>query len=135
MKSFCIALLLLGSLYSNAATVDTLAIPSAAMGKTYNAAIVLPDSYAKSKANYPVLYLLHGAYGHFSDWLKSTPDPMTVKNLADRHNIIIVMPEGENYSFYLDSPVNKGSRFETYITGEVIPKIDKTYRTVAAKRG
>ena len=53
MKNLCIALLLLGSLSSYAAKVDTLAIPSAAMGKTYNAAIVLPDSYAKNKANYP----------------------------------------------------------------------------------
>lgn len=135
MRSFCIALLIVCGVSAYAARVDTLAIPSAAMGKTYNAAIVLPESYAKSKANYPVLYLLHGAYGHFSDWLKNTPDPMTVKNMADRYNIIIVMPEGESYSYYLDSPVNKGSRFETYITGEVIPQIDKTYRTVAAKKG
>lgn len=128
-------ILLFACLTANAAKVDTLAVASTAMGKTYKAAVVLPESYSKSKKNYPVLYLLHGAYGHFNDWLKSTPDPMVVKNLADNYNIIIVMPEGETFSFYLDSPVNKGSQFETYITGEVIPKIDKTYRTVAAKKG
>ena len=118
-----------------AAKVDTLAIPSAAMGKTYNAAVVIPNSYAKGKAKYPVVYLLHGAYGHFRDWLKSTPNKMTVKDLADQYNLIIVMPEGETFSFYLDSPVNKESQFETYITKEVIEKIDKTYRTIAEKKG
>lgn len=126
---------LLSGLASQAAKVDTLAIPSTAMGKTYNAAVVLPNSYSKSKAKYPVMYLLHGAYGHFRDWLKSTPNKMTVKDLADQYDIIIVMPEGETFSFYLDSPVNKGSQFETYITKEVIQKIDQTYRTINEKKG
>ena len=120
---------------SFAAKVDTLSIPSAAMGKTYKAAVALPDSYAKSKSNYPVLYLLHGAYGHFGDWLNKTPDKSTVKKLADQYNIIIVMPEGEFFSFYLDGPAAYKSFFETYITREVIEKIDKTYRTIANKNG
>lgn len=129
---FC---LLVGTMNMHAAKVDTLQIPSIAMNKTYKAAVVLPNSYAKSKSNYPVLYLLHGAYGHFNDWLSKTPDKMLVHNLADKYNIIIVMPEGETFSFYLDSPVNKGSQFETYITKEVVQKIDQTYRTVADKKG
>ncbi|WDO12742.1 esterase family protein [Flavobacterium sp. WW92] len=126
---------LLSGLASQAAKVDTLAIPSTAMGKTYNAAVVLPNSYSKSKSKYPVMYLLHGAYGHFRDWLKSTPNKMTVKDLADQYDIIIVMPEGQTFSFYLDSPVNKGSQFETYITKEVVQKIDQTYRTIHEKKG
>jgi putative tributyrin esterase len=131
----CIAFLFGNTILSFASTVDSLQIPSTAMNKTYKAAVVLPNSYAKGKAVYPVLYLLHGAYGHFSDWLSKTPNNNTVKNLADQYNIIIVMPEGETFSFYLDSPVNKGSQFETYITQEVIQKIDKTYRTVSDKKG
>ncbi|TRX42111.1 alpha/beta hydrolase [Flavobacterium restrictum] len=135
LQLLVIALLLSNTFLSFGATVDTLQIPSSAMNKSYKAAIVLPNSYAKSKLNYPVLYLLHGAYGHFKDWLSSTPDKNVVKNLADQYNIIIVMPEGETFSFYLDSPVNKGSQFETYITTEVIQKIDQTYRTVNDKKG
>lgn len=138
MKTFKILFLvffLSQSHFSKAAKIDTLAIPSVAMGKTYNAAVVLPNSYAKGKTKYPVMYLLHGAYGHFADWLKSTPNKMVVKDLADQYNMIIVMPEGETYSFYLDSPTNKESQFETYITKEVIQKIDQTYRTIAEKKG
>lgn len=120
---------------SYAAKVDTLQIASAAMGKTYKAAVVLPNTYSKSKSAYPVMYLLHGAYGHFSDWLKNTPNKKLVQNLSDQYNIIIVMPEGETFSFYLDSPVNKGSQFETFITQEVVQKIDETYRTISNRSG
>ncbi|RKS25309.1 S-formylglutathione hydrolase FrmB [Flavobacterium endophyticum] len=135
LKLLLVVFFLLSGLASQAAKVDTLAIPSTAMGKTYNAAVVLPNSYSKSKAKYPVMYLLHGAYGHFRDWLKSTPNKMTIKDLANQYDIIIVMPEGETFSFYLDSPVNKGSQFETYITKEVVQKIDQTYRTIHEKKG
>jgi S-formylglutathione hydrolase FrmB len=105
------------------------------MNKTYKAAIVVPTSYANSKASYPVLYLLHGGSGHFNDWLNKTPDKMLVKNLADQFNIIIVMPEGETFGWYLDSPVDASSKFETYLTKEVIQKIDNTYRTVRSNKG
>ena len=106
------------------ATVDSIDIASTTMNKTYKAAVVLPESYQKNKSAYPVLYLLHGGGGHFRDWLTQTPDKMLVKNLADEFNLIIVMPEGETFSWYLNSPLNKESQFETYITQEVINKID-----------
>jgi putative tributyrin esterase len=128
--------LLFSATVARAAGVDTLAIPSAAMGKTYRAAVVLPASYAKNKkARYPVLYLLHGAWGHFSDWLSKTPDKQLLHRLADQYNLIIVNPEGETFSFYLDSPVTAGSKFETYLTQEIIPAIDHAYRTVPDRKG
>jgi S-formylglutathione hydrolase FrmB len=105
------------------------------MNKTYKAAVVLTASYSTNKSAYPVLYLLHGGGGHFSDWLKSTPDKMTVKNLADQYNIIIVLPEGETFGWYLDSPYESNNKFETHIIKEVIQKIDNTYRTVQSNKG
>ena len=133
---YLLSLLLLAAPLARAARVDTLAIPSAAMHKTYRAAVVLPASYARNKqARYPVLYLLHGAFGHYSDWLNKTPDKVLLHRLADQYNLIIVNPEGETFSFYLDSPVKADSQFETYLTREVIPAIDQHYRTVADKRG
>ncbi|GAA3960805.1 alpha/beta hydrolase family protein [Hymenobacter antarcticus] len=137
LRPLLLALLLAGAATAaSAAQVDTLTIPSAAMRKTYRAAVVLPASYAKTKkAHYPVLYLLHGAYGHFADWLQHTPDKQLVARLADQYNLIIVLPEGETFSFYLDSPVSPDSQFETYLTKEVLLKIDQTYRTVRDRRG
>lgn len=130
-----LALFSIAYVQSKAGTVDSLEIPSAAMNKTYKAAVVLPSSYSNNKKAYPVLYLLHGGGGRFSDWLTQTPDKMLVKNLADQFNIIIVMPEGETFGWYLDSPFDPNSKFETYITKEVIQKIDNTYRTVRSNKG
>lgn len=120
---------------SRAAKVDSLDIPSAVMQKNLRAVVVLPNSYSKGKATYPVLYLLHGGSGRFSDWISKTPDKMLLQNLADQYNLIIVTPEGEELSGYIDSPVQKDSQFETYITKEVIEKIDKTYRTLRDRKG
>jgi putative tributyrin esterase len=136
MRLFLLLLFLLAAPAAFAASVDTLAVPSAAMHKTYRAAVVLPASYPKNKkARYPVLYLLHGAWGHFADWLRSPPDKQTLHRLADQYNLIIVCPEGETFGFYLDSPVSPGSQFETHIIREVLPLVDQTYRTVADKKG
>lgn len=132
---FLLALLLGQGTLSFGAKVDTLDIPSAAMNKTYRAAVVLPDAYAKSKTAFPVLYLLHGGGGEFSDWLKQTPDKMLLHKLADQYKFIIVTPEGERLGGYLDSPVQEDNKFETYITQEVLTKIDNTYRTVQNRKG
>jgi S-formylglutathione hydrolase FrmB len=122
-------------IYSRAATVDSLDVQSKAMNKTYKAAVVVPSSYSKNNKPYPVLYLLHGGSGHFNDWLKKTPDRNLIQNLADKFNLIIVMPEGETFGWYLDSPFVSDSKFETYISKEVVQKIDNTYRTVKSNKG
>jgi len=129
-RLFSFSLLMLAFLSVKAASVDSIDVPSKAMNKTYKAAVVLPAAYANSKKSFPVLYLLHGGSGHFSDWLNKTPDKLLIKNLADQYDLIIVMPEGETSSWYLDSPVDPNSKFETYIAKEVVQKIDNTYRTV-----
>lgn len=135
LRVLVLLVLTLSYFQSNASTVDSLDVPSAVMKKAYKAAVVLPASYANSNASYPVLYLLHGGSGHFRDWLTQTPDKMLVRNLADQFNMIIVMPEGETFGWYLDSPFDPNNKFETYITKEVIQKIDNTYRTVRSNKG
>src|SRR4030095_4466975 len=119
-RLFILSILSIAYVNAIAGTVDSLEIPSAAMNKTYKAAVVLPSTYQNNKKVYPVLYLLHGGGGHFRDWLNLTPDKTLVKNLADQYNIIIVMPEGETFSWYLDNSFDPNSKFETYITKEVI---------------
>ncbi|GAB4005338.1 alpha/beta hydrolase family protein [Spirosoma migulaei] len=118
-----------------AAKVDTLDITSASMNRTLRAAVVLPARYKKSKQPFPVLYLLHGGTGSFRDWLTKTPDKTLLHRLADQYNIIIVTPDGDPTSYYFDSPLVKSSQFETFISKELIDKIDNTYRTVRERKG
>lgn len=136
---FC-AGLLLAPFSGRCARVDTLDMPSLAMKRSMRAAVILPESYQsagsiKAKTTYPVLYLLHGGGGQFSDWLMQTPDKKLLHKLADQYNLIIVTPEGDRLSAYLDSPILTENLFETYIINEVIPKIDNTYRTIRDRKG
>jgi S-formylglutathione hydrolase FrmB len=117
------------------AKVDTLTISSASMNRTLHAAVVLPDRYKKGKKPFPVLYLLHGGSGSFRDWLTKTPDRTLLQRLADQYNLIIVTPDGDPTSYYFDSPQIKTSQFETFISNELIDKIDNTYRTVRDRKG
>ena len=120
---------------ASAAQVDTLEITSAAMQKKLKAVVVTPTGYKKSKTNYPVLYLLHGGSGGYKDWLSKTPDRMLVHKLSDQYNIIIVTPEGGSSSYYFDSPLDKSSQYETFISKELVQKIDESYRTIRDKNG
>ncbi|ARK13391.1 alpha/beta hydrolase family protein [Fibrella sp. ES10-3-2-2] len=119
-----------------AAKVDTIDVPSASMNRTLRAAVVMPERYKKArKQAFPVLYLLHGGSGSFRDWLTKTPDKTLLHRLADQYNLIIVTPDGDPTSYYFDSPLVKTSQFETFISKELVEKIDASYRTVRDKKG
>jgi S-formylglutathione hydrolase FrmB len=98
--------------------------------------VVLPDQYKKAgKASFPVLYLLHGGSGSFRDWLTKTPDKQLLHRLADQYSIIIVTPDAGSTSYYFDSPLDKTSQYETFISKELTDKIDGTYRTIKDRKG
>jgi len=113
-----------------AAKVDTVSVFSNSMLKNIKSSVVTPDGYDITK-KYPVVYLLHGYSGSYKDWIKDSVS----ENLADRYNIIIVCPDGGFNSWYFDSPIEKSSQYETHITKELIPWIDKNYSTIANKAG
>ena len=126
-----LALFLSAVLSGQAATLDTLRIPSAAMHRTFSAVVVVPQAYQNDTTSFPVIYLLHGWSGSYKDW----PAHIDLRPLADRYGFILVCPEGGYDSWYLDSPVDSSNRYETYIIDEVIPYIDGHYRTIRSKEG
>jgi S-formylglutathione hydrolase FrmB len=113
-----------------AASVDTVNIYSSAMHKQNKCVVVLPESYQKNNTHYPVVYLLHGYSGDYSDWIKKAA---IIKSYADEFRIIIVCPDGHYNSWYVDSPVDSAIKYETYISAEVPHYIDSHYRTIAER--
>jgi len=115
-----------------AAKIDTVTTYSQVMKKDIKAVVVTPDHYSTSKA-LPVVYLLHG-YGdsYAGGWIKKGKG---FEVLADTYNMIIVCPDGGVSSWYFDSPVDKTYQYETYLTKELIPFIDKHYATIADRKG
>ena len=117
--------------FCKAATVDTILIYSNAMHKEFKCVVIKPDSYKKRNVSFPVVYLLHGAGGDFSNWIKKVP---AIKNYADEYKLLIICPDGSNYSWYLDSPIDSSMRYETYIGIEVPAYIDAHYSTIKDRR-
>lgn len=113
--------------------VDTIEVHSPSMKKTLKAAVTLPSDYTNSNKKFPVVYLLHGGSGAFNDWHQKVTEKEIVNRMADDYNLIIVTPGVGPASYYYDSPIMDTVRYETYIISELIPFIDKNYRTLAKK--
>jgi S-formylglutathione hydrolase FrmB len=115
-----------------AARQDTVQVYSEAMQREIPAIVLTPDTYSQNKHNYPVIYLLHGYSDSYAGW---TTKASVVPSLADEHQVIVVMPDGGYSSWYIDSPVDPDSQFETHIASEVVSFIDENYRTIQDKSG
>jgi putative tributyrin esterase len=106
-----------------------LKIPSKLMGKDVPVNILLPYGYELEKTHYSVLYLLHGSDGGAGDWNNTSG----VAAYAKEFPLIIVMPDAMGDSFY-DNSKNKGP-WETFFKQELVPYIDKNYKTIAKREG
>jgi S-formylglutathione hydrolase FrmB len=115
------------------ASVDTLSVYSASMKKYLKAAVTFPSTYKAGTTRYPVLYLLHGGSGAFSDWHQKVTEKGLVNRLAEDHDLIVVTPGVGPASSYYDSPLLDSVRYETYLIKDLIPYIDQQYRTLAQK--
>lgn len=114
-----------------AGEVDTISIYSSVMKKKISCVIIRPDSYKNTSLNYPVVYLLHGYSGNYSQWISLAPQ---LKNKVDELQLIIVCPDGGFNSWYFDSPVDSTVRYETFVSQEVTGYIDKNYHTLADRK-
>ncbi|HEX7914065.1 MAG TPA: alpha/beta hydrolase family protein [Paraburkholderia sp.] len=131
-RAFWLVLMLLITTPGWAFQSRVVTIPSAAMHKSLEATVVLPDQYARGKGadRFPVVYLLHGSGGDYTDWTANSQ----IGKLADRYHVILVMPDGGHESWYIDSPVDRRSLYETYVGTEVVAFVDTHFRTIAKKQ-
>lgn len=130
-KLFLVALISVFLIQANAAIVDTVSIYSNAMRKAYKCVVIQPDKAEGSAVTYPVVYLLHGHSGNYKDWVTKAPN---VKSLVDQYKLIVVCPDGGFNSWYMDSPVDTASKFETYVSKEIPEYIDSHYPTIKNKK-
>ncbi|MBK9570746.1 MAG: esterase family protein [Chitinophagaceae bacterium] len=123
---------------SHAATVDTISIYSNAMHKEFKCVVIKPELNKKhagrggKNIEFPVVYLLHGYDGWYSNWIIRVPQ---LKEYADQYKLMIVCPDGGKSSWYFDSPVDSTMKYETYISNEVPAYIDAHYPTIKNRAG
>ena len=117
---------------AQAAQVDTIQVFSPSMNKNIKTCVIVPDNYKKSKKKFPVVYLLHGYSGNYGTWVKSFKE---VSQQVDRYGFIAIGVDGNYSSWYFDSPIDPTFKYETYIIDELVPFIDKKYKTIASREG
>ena len=91
--------------------------------------VILPNDYKNGSTRYSVIYLLHGLFGHFDNWTMKTG----VAEYAEHYKFIIVTPEGGD-GWYTDSATVPNDKYESYIIQELIPEVEKNYRTMADRK-
>ena len=117
---------------AQAAQVDTIQVFSPSMNKNIKTCVIVPDNYKKSKKKFPVVYLLHGYSGNYATWVKSFKE---VSQQVDRYGFIAIGVDGNYSSWYFNSPIDPTFKYETYIIDELVPFIDKKYKTIASREG
>ncbi len=113
--------------------VQTVQFESTMVGKTLPYNVLLPIDYDQRTARtkrYPVLYLLHGLTGHYTNWLEYTH----LADYARPYELIIIMPEG-NDGWYTDSATVPTDKYESYILRELIPDVEKRFRVSTTRDG
>jgi len=113
------------------ARVETIRFQSKLLNAALPYNVILPTDYdISATTRYPILYLLHGLTGHYSDWVART----NVADYAADYRMIIIMPEG-NDGWYTDSASVTSDKYESYILKELIPDVEQRYRTIEARYG
>ncbi len=108
-------------------TVENHKLDSKLMGREMPYRVILPYHYRRNELkDLPVVYLLHGLTGHFDNWTDKTE----LAKYAREYKFIIVTPEGSD-GWYTDSVSAANDKYESYIVQELIPEIDKKFRTLA----
>lgn len=111
-----------------AATAEDVTFRSAALDREMPYRVLLPAGYAESARRYPVLYLLHGLDGRFTDWTTRTRLAAHVAAL----DLIVVTPEGAN-SWYVNWQGETSERWEDYLARDLIADVDARFRTDARR--
>ena len=122
--------------------VEERSMKSEILGVEKTFSVYLPDGYDDDNSTrYPVLYLLHGAFGQNTDWhthadLQLIADRMIAADSV--RPMIVVMPDargvaknlaGENMGYFNV----EGWPYEDYFFEEFIPYIERTFRVDTAR--
>src|SRR5436189_3260563 len=101
--------------------------------------VLLPDGYKRHPhRRYPVVYLLHGSFDDQTSWTKKG----NAEKLTAGLPLVVVMPQaagkGQGGGWASDWR-NEGRggppKWETFTIGELVPWVDRAYRTVARRPG
>ena len=87
--------------------------------------VIIPETFA---GPFPVVYLLHGLSDDYTAWVRQT----SIERYAAAYPFIIVMPDGGR-GYSTNAP--QGEAYESALVHDLIPFIDRTFRTDSRRTG
>ncbi len=101
---------------------DIYALDSRRLGRKVFYHAIFPEHHDDSSSPTPVLYLLHGLFGRFDNWLTNTK----ILEHARELSFAIVCPDGGD-GWYADSPLMENHFYESYLTEELIAAVENRF--------
>lgn len=83
--------------------------------------LTFPGMPVREEKPYKTLYLLHGVFGSYIDWVTGT----RIQRFAEEHDLCVVMPSGDN-AFYVDQPAG-GNNYGEFIGEELVELTRKMF--------
>jgi len=89
--------------------------------------MVLPGMPEREEKPYKTLYLLHGVFGNYTDWVNGT----RIQRYAEENDLVVVMPSGDN-AFYVDQPA--GQNYYGEFVGKELVELTRKMFPLSRKR-
>lgn len=89
--------------------------------------LTFPGMPVREEKPYKTLYLLHGIFGNYTDWVTGT----RIQRFAEEHDLAVVMPSGDN-AFYVDQP--ESNNFYGEFIGRELVELTRKMFPLSRKR-
>ena len=89
--------------------------------------MVFPGMPVREDKPYKTLYLLHGVFGNYTDWVCGS----RIQRYAEEHDLVVIMPSGDN-AFYVDQPA--GNNFYGEFIGRELVEVTRKMFPLSHKR-
>lgn len=86
-----------------------------------------PGAAEREEKPWQTLYLLHGIFGNYTDWVCGT----RIQRYAEEHDLVVVMPSGDN-AFYVDRPAT--NNFYGQFVGEELVELTRKMFPLSRQR-
>ncbi|HRH44503.1 MAG TPA: alpha/beta hydrolase-fold protein [Pyrinomonadaceae bacterium] len=131
LSSFCLA--------QNLPETNSFTINSEILGEPQKVFVSLPKDYEKNDKKYPVVYLLDGEYNFsftadavktLSAWTNRIPNSIVIGITSNKRDRDLTTAPDKNWRPPQPIPFAGGAdKFLNYVEKELIPYVEKTYRT------
>ena len=138
-RLLALTILLLAAVSANAGKIVTDSLYSNVLKASVKYNVYLPDGFDESSKTYPVVYLLHGLGGNYTDWAKKASAKAIADELigtGEAVEMIIVMPNAGGadrhnvWNGYFNMP---GWNYEDFFFQEFVPAVESKYRGIGDK--